>query len=158
MASTRLCESACIDSSTTQLIYNRHMGCDEMKQITVDKWDTEVWGAVHPSPTKVPRPKLFFYFGENDHWVADHTRDDLMRCRGRGESSDDWRPWMEIDKLEIPHGFCIYHSMPVAEKVKEYVDTMVRLDIESSEDSDSRRFSLVSNRLSFAQEGSNNTA
>jgi hypothetical protein len=90
-----------------KLISNRHMGCDEMRQITVDKWDTEVWGAVHPSPTKVPRPKLFFYFGENDHWVADHTRDDLMRCRGRGESSDDWRPWMEIDKLEIPHGFCI---------------------------------------------------
>lgn len=52
----------------------------------------------------------------------------------------------------------IDHSVPVAEKVKEYVDTMVRLDVESSDDSDSRRFSLVSNRLSFAQEGLGNTA
>jgi hypothetical protein len=52
----------------------------------------------------------------------------------------------------------IDHSVPVAEKVKEYVDTMVRLDAESSEDDESRRFSLVSNRLSFAQEGSGNRA
>lgn len=85
----------------------RHMGCDEMKEITTDKWDAEVWGAVHPSPTSIPRARLFFYFGEDDHWVADHTRDDLMRMRGQGESEDDWRPWMEIDQQEVPHAFCM---------------------------------------------------
>jgi pimeloyl-ACP methyl ester carboxylesterase len=83
------------------------MGIDEMQSITADKWDTEVWGAVYPSSLQSPRPKLFFYFGEEDHWVANRTRDDLMALRGRGESNDEWRPWMEIDKLRIPHGFCI---------------------------------------------------
>jgi Lipid-droplet associated hydrolase len=91
--------------------WSRYMGRDEMVEITTDKWDSEVWGAVHPSPTRVPRPKMFFYFGEKDHWVADHTRDDLMRARGRGEEGDDWKPWMEIDKLEIPHGFVLGKSM-----------------------------------------------
>jgi hypothetical protein len=83
------------------------MARDEMHEIKVDKWDAEVWGAASPSPTNVPRTKLFFYFGQDDHWVANHTRDHLMRHRGRSESSDDWRPWMEIDKMEIPHGFSI---------------------------------------------------
>jgi len=68
--------------------------------------------------------------GEKDHWVADHTRDDLMRMRGRGESDDGWKPWMEIDKLEVPHGFCIDHSVPVADKVKEYLDVIVKMDAE----------------------------
>jgi hypothetical protein len=90
-----------------QLISDRYMGCDEMREITTDKWDSEVWGAVHPSPTTVARARLFFYFGEDDHWVADHTRDDLMRMRGQGNSEDDWRPWMEIDQQEIPHAFCL---------------------------------------------------
>jgi hypothetical protein len=83
------------------------MARDEMHEITVDKWDNEVWGAEQPSPTNMPRTKLFFYFGENDHWVADHTRDTLMRLRGRCDSADEWRPWMEIDKMAIPHGFSI---------------------------------------------------
>ena len=89
MVFTRLCKSVLAQTfPSMSLTRARYMGCDEMRQITVDKWDADVWGAVHPSPTNVPRPKLFFYFGENDHWVADHTRDDLMRCRGRGESDD----------------------------------------------------------------------
>jgi hypothetical protein len=83
------------------------MARDEMHEIIEDKWDGEVWGAADPSPTDVPRTKLFFYFGENDHWVADHTRDALISLRGRGDSMDEWRPWMEIDKMKIPHGFSI---------------------------------------------------
>jgi hypothetical protein len=84
------------------------MGNDEMTEITTDKWDSEVWGAAEPSPAGIPRPKLFFYFGKKDHWVADRTRDDIMRARGRLYAEiDDWKPWMEIDKLDTPHGFCI---------------------------------------------------
>jgi hypothetical protein len=86
------------------------MGCDEIRTITADKWDTEIWGAVHPSATNVPRARLFFYFGEDDHWVANHTRDDLMRMRARGESGDEWKPYMEIDQMETPHAFCIGES------------------------------------------------
>jgi pimeloyl-ACP methyl ester carboxylesterase len=84
-----------------------HMGCDEMQSIKVDKWDAEIWGAAHSSPSQVPRPRLFFYFGEDDHWVADRTRDDLIALRGRADEYDHWKPWMEIDTMKIPHGFCI---------------------------------------------------
>lgn len=84
-----------------------HMGRDEMERIGADAWDAEIWGAAHPSPTGVPRPKLFFYFGKNDHWVADHTRDDLIRLRGRQVDEEQWKPHMEIDDDNIPHGFSI---------------------------------------------------
>jgi hypothetical protein len=30
-----------------------------------------------------------------------------MRMRGRGQGDDDWKPWMEIDRLETPHAFCM---------------------------------------------------
>jgi hypothetical protein len=82
------------------------MGADEMRSITANKWDTELWGAAHPSSSGIPRPKLFFYFGKNDHWVAERTRDDLMEVRGRnGGKGDEWKPKMEIDGLGIPHAF-----------------------------------------------------
>ncbi|KIW09403.1 uncharacterized protein PV09_00297 [Verruconis gallopava] len=106
----------------TQALY---MGADEMRQISSDKWDEEIWGAAHPSRTGIPRPKMFFYFGEKDHWVADRTREDLMKFRGRGNGGDHWKPKMEIDQNGIPHGFCISHSIPIAEKVRQYVKEIV---------------------------------
>jgi hypothetical protein len=146
-----------------------------VREITTDQWDTEVWGAVHPSPTKVPRPRLFFYFGEEDHWIAEHTRDDLMRIRGRGQGDDDWKPWMEIDQLETPHAFCMGkhngsetnqltwltwadHNAPIAEKVVEYVETIVKLDRPLSDPESVDEYSLAKNRLSTATVGSENMA
>jgi hypothetical protein len=82
-----------------------YMGADEMRQINSDSWDAELWGAAHDSPTGIPRPKMYFYFGTNDHWVADRTRDDLMMLRGRADEDEVWKPKMEIDKLGIPHAF-----------------------------------------------------
>jgi hypothetical protein len=88
------------------------MGADEMRKINSDKWDDEIWGAAHPPKHGVSRSKLFFYFGKKDHWVADTTREDLMKLRGRsrGVKDDEWRPKMEIDDRDIPHGFCICTS------------------------------------------------
>ena len=57
-----------------------------MKLITADSWDAEVWGAATPSPTGTPRPKLCFLFSENDHWVANETRDSLIARRGALDS------------------------------------------------------------------------
>jgi len=108
------------------------MGRDEMAQITTDRWTDDLWGAAHPSPTGVPRPKLFFYFGKKDHWVADRTRDELLRLRGRGEGGETWKPKMEVDGNEIPHGFCIDHSVTVAEKVAGYLREIVEADGASS--------------------------
>ena len=93
------------------------MARDEMVTIRSDVWDTEIWGAAHQSPSPHPRPKLRFLFGQNDHWVADETRDDLIRARAFGEDHDGsggngikktehWKPRMEVDE-GWPHGFCI---------------------------------------------------
>jgi pimeloyl-ACP methyl ester carboxylesterase len=88
-------------SGVRQALY---MGADELRQITADKWDEEIWGAVEPSKSGIARPKLFFYFGESDHWVAERTRADLMKMRGGEEK---WRPRMEVDTEKVPHDFCI---------------------------------------------------
>lgn len=98
------------------------LACDEIETITTDKWSDEIWGAMHPSPTGVPRPRLYFFFGEEDHWVSGKTRDELILMKG-GE--EEWRPKMEVDTTGLPHGFCIEHSVPVAEKVACYIREIV---------------------------------
>lgn len=45
-----------------------YMANDEMKEITVDKWDADIWGATHASKHPHPRPMLRFLFAKSDHW------------------------------------------------------------------------------------------
>ena len=83
-----------------------------MRTITFDEWDDEVWGAAQASKSGVERAKLWFLFGEGDHWVAEGTREELMRVRGgkgktQGKEEEMWRPRMEVDEGCVPHGFCI---------------------------------------------------
>ena len=75
------------------------MARDEMNEVTEDRWDDDVWGTAMQGTTN-----LFFYFGKNDHWVADKTRDDLVAARGCSVSS---RTKMVIDEVGVPHAFCI---------------------------------------------------
>ncbi|KAL6708195.1 hypothetical protein ACN47E_003379 [Coniothyrium glycines] len=118
-----------------------HMARDEMFQIDTDIWDEEIWGAAASEPATEhphPRPILRFLFAKKDHWVADATRDALINSRGRFSYGDvqevkghgeNWKPIMEIDEREgWPHGFCIRHGVPVAEKVAGYVRSMVAQD------------------------------
>ncbi|KAF2446045.1 hypothetical protein P171DRAFT_251282 [Karstenula rhodostoma CBS 690.94] len=111
-----------------------HMARDEMREITEDAWSTEIWGLSNPSsPSQTyPPPTLRFLFAQNDHWVADHTRDDLIAARGRsraGEGDEAWKPVMEIDTSEgWEHGFCIRQSVHVAERVGGWVKEMVERD------------------------------
>jgi hypothetical protein len=58
----------------------RHMAADEMRTITSDKWADDVWG-VGIACESITR--LFFYFGRNDHWVAEQTRAEIMASRGQ---------------------------------------------------------------------------
>lgn len=117
-----------------------HMAADEMKEITIDRWDEEIWGAAHESSSEKgwKRPVLRFLFGERDHWVADETRDELIRARGRlpndseRDEVEEWKPVMEVDTREgFPHAFCIRHSVPVAEKVLGYISDIVTADLEA---------------------------
>ena len=78
-----------------------------MREITEDTWDDEIWGASERVPAS-PRANLFFYFGQKDHWVADHTRDALIHARAfRDERPDERKPRMIVDEEGIPHAFCI---------------------------------------------------
>lgn len=119
-----------------------HMARDEMFQIDTDIWDEEIWGAAASEPATKhphPRPILRFLFAKKDHWVADATRDALINSRGRYSYGDveevegqgeNWKPIMEVDEREgFPHGFCIRHGVPVAEKVAGYVRAMIARDI-----------------------------
>ncbi len=82
------------------------MAKDELREITEDSWDDEIWGASVPD-TDSPRTKLIFYFGKKDHWVANHIRDDLIRARAfKEDQPDSLRPKMLVDNDGIPHAFC----------------------------------------------------
>jgi hypothetical protein len=118
-----------------------HMARDEMFQIDTDIWDEDVWGAAASEPASKhphPRPIMRFLFAKKDHWVADETRDALIRTRGRYSAGDvqevegmgeNWKPIMDVDEREgWPHGFCINHSVPVAERVAGYVRAIVQRD------------------------------
>jgi hypothetical protein len=89
------------------------MARDEMHTITHDKWDEEVWGAAHSGAAGEPRPKLFFMFGKHDHWVANETRDQLIKARGRNGAAkeENWKPVMEVDEEGWPHDFCLSKYM-----------------------------------------------
>lgn len=115
--------------SKTGVAQSLHMARDEMKTITEDKWDAEIWGVEGEKKEKSEAPRLVFLFGEDDHWVADHTRDALIKARGNGSD----RVKMVLDEDKIPHGFCIHHSGQVAEKVKTWVESMVGEVLDKSE-------------------------
>ncbi|KAF2265457.1 hypothetical protein CC78DRAFT_493357 [Lojkania enalia] len=111
-----------------------HMAHDEMQTITTDKWDDEIWGAAHPPLHPHPRPVLRFLFAASDHWVANETRDELIKARGmNGNEDEPWKPKMEVDEKEgWPHGFCIKHSIPVAERVRGYIEDIIEADLANS--------------------------
>lgn len=113
---------------------------DEMDMITDDKWGEEIWGAAtEPGTDKgdTINSNLVLFWGRHDAWVAQKTRDDLIRARGfrtslkktKSSSSvaseDGWKPTMIVDDGRIPHGFCLKHSETVAEKVSGWVEDII---------------------------------
>ncbi|KAI0196790.1 hypothetical protein EV127DRAFT_417738 [Xylaria flabelliformis] len=100
-----------------------HLGMDEMRVIGEDKWDDELWEIATSSrktSNPVPPPKFYFFFGQQDHWVADHYRDEFIRKR----SSQNERTRLIVDESKLPHAFCIEHSQPVAERVHAWITEM----------------------------------
>ncbi|PQE28123.1 major facilitator superfamily transporter protein [Rutstroemia sp. NJR-2017a BBW] len=122
-----------------------YLAQDEMETIKEDRWRDEIWGVENANTEtevktdgeeiatsgnkeeKITPPRLLFYFGRNDHWVAEHTRDALIAARGRngvavdpehvsflGEGGN--KPIMMIDEEGIDHSFCVHSSEPMAEK------------------------------------------
>ncbi|KAL6713953.1 hypothetical protein ACLMJK_008447 [Lecanora helva] len=113
-----------------------HLARDEMHCITEDKWDEEVWGAATAEGTDhrdTANWNLTLYWGQKDKWVANTTRDRLIRARGHrspiqtGSGTQDRKPVMEIDNEGIPHDFCttIRNSETIANKAKSWVDGII---------------------------------
>ncbi|KAI1390455.1 uncharacterized protein F4822DRAFT_151257 [Hypoxylon trugodes] len=96
-----------------------HMGMDEMKVIRENTWDDELWEISHDAKAhdKII-PKFFFFFGKNDHWVANHYRDEFIQTRQKQVE----RTRLIVDEGDIPHAFCIDHSEVVASKVNQWID------------------------------------
>lgn len=106
-----------------------HMAKDELSQLTHDKWSDEFWGtpatldsAVQKSAAvEAGKPvqgqssagnshtQLYFYWGSDDHWIAQDTRDKIIATRARveGLAGSDRKPTMEIDSHGIGHAFCL---------------------------------------------------
>ncbi|KAL8731964.1 MAG: hypothetical protein Q9166_003096 [cf. Caloplaca sp. 2 TL-2023] len=120
------------------------LGKDEMDMITDDKWGEEVWGAATEPGTNSKdtiHSNLVFFWGKNDKWVAEKTRNELIAARGYRKSkvsssaassisdvsspADGWKPSMFVDDRKIPHGFCIKHSEIVAERVRTWVEEII---------------------------------
>lgn len=128
------------------------MARDEMHEITDDRFSNDIWGvsgnaadeenvlqskatavvnkqadASKDLHTRRPTTKLYFYWGKNDHWVADNTRDTILAARAQKATDEPMleksKPVMEIDQHDMPHGFCLKpeHSSLVAEKVARWI-------------------------------------
>ncbi|KAK1144590.1 hypothetical protein N8T08_005463 [Aspergillus melleus] len=96
-----------------------HMASDEMQTITADRWTDDVWGI---SNSQDPMSRLFFYFGRNDHWVAERTRDEIIELRGQKPQG----PKMTVCEEGVPHAFCLRHSDFMASKVADMIMEMAR--------------------------------
>lgn len=115
------------------------MTIDEMAMIKQDSWNHDIWGfspddehdgekekAKKRPHTAVP---LCFYYGAQDVWVWNESRDRLIASRGRrqdDETTDLWKPIMIIDDKDVPHGFIVDHSQIIAEKTFDLISQLIR--------------------------------
>ncbi|KAK0724116.1 hypothetical protein B0H67DRAFT_100002 [Lasiosphaeris hirsuta] len=115
-------------TTVTHFLKSRHgvrqtcwLGKEEMRLITEDKWNEDVWGNGSPQD-----PTLYMYFGQNDPFVPNDARDKLIVAHGNipgQETSQESRAFIDIYK--IPHSWCIEHSDTIAEKVTPWVEKII---------------------------------
>jgi hypothetical protein len=122
-----------------------HMAKDELAQLTHDKWSDEIWGTSSTISAAVGKSadenassailptshtRLFFYWGSNDHWIAQDTRDRIIQTRAKveGQAGDERKPTMEVDSNGIGHAFCLSDSgnQIVAEKCAGWIEGFSR--------------------------------
>lgn len=86
------------------------LAAEEMAVIDRDTWGEEVWNAGTLAGKGKGKGKggMVFVFGRGDRWVADATREEIVRMRRGGAK-------MVVDERGLPHEFCIHHGEVVAE-------------------------------------------
>lgn len=86
-----------------------------MNEIQDDRWqDDEIW-AIEPHATSNDKTSasahnMIFYFGRDDHWVANATRDKIIRVKEEQKAkleADPDRLRFIVCEDEVAHGFCI---------------------------------------------------
>ncbi|KAK2601622.1 hypothetical protein QQS21_004857 [Conoideocrella luteorostrata] len=103
-----------------------HMGKSELDTIFEDKWEDELWevSASASATDKGPALSRFFmFYGREDHWVANHVRDEFIERRRRaGEKGGGTS--ITVDEGNIPHAFCTKEltSWMIARRVHEWVE------------------------------------
>ncbi|RDW74310.1 bifunctional triacylglycerol lipase/ester hydrolase [Aspergillus mulundensis] len=106
-----------------------HMAADEMRNITSDQWSDDVWGVSRSTPTagekSQPLSRLYFYFGRNDHWVAEQTREEILAARGGLHAETGHGPKMIVCEESVPHAFCLRHNETMANKVADMVQEII---------------------------------
>lgn len=97
------------------------MAADEMRTITTDKWSDDVWGIASSSGENTndkvhnddngSTSRMFFYFGRNDHWVAEKTREEIIQAKAKSSSMVGGKggtgPTMVVCEDGLPHAFCL---------------------------------------------------
>ena len=120
-----------------------HMAKDELAQLTHDQWSDEFWGVekaadgiAEPPQSQQPEnsadnshTQLHFYWGSDDHWIAQDTRDKIIATRARteGKTGDERKPVMEVDGHGIGHAFCLSElgNQVVAKKCADWIGGLV---------------------------------
>lgn len=110
-----------------KLIEYSYLGKHELNEVTHDNWDEEHLWNISPCSSPISSqssqcrpPKLYFFWGDNDHWVDNSTRDAVIAARARQADAgkeEGGRPWMEVDETGLPHGFCLSESLLYDESV-----------------------------------------
>ncbi|RMZ78590.1 hypothetical protein DV738_g3777, partial [Chaetothyriales sp. CBS 135597] len=85
-----------------------HLARDEVAQIRQDKWGQEIWG--------VQGPQLYFLFAQQDHWVADATRKEIVDVHGGSARR------IVIDEHEgLAHAWPLRSTGPVVKMVLPWI-------------------------------------
>lgn len=130
----------------------------ELREIRGESWGGEVWGATAVAEVDghgdgvgqvVRTPRLYFWFAKQDHWVADVTREEILRRRGGrrtgflygdgqgklgpgdGLQSEEYHrvrnraPKILIDETErLVHAWCLTQSELVTRRVGGWLEEL----------------------------------
>ncbi|KPI36969.1 uncharacterized protein AB675_6013 [Cyphellophora attinorum] len=99
----------------------------ELVSISKDDWGPEVWGTGPALQMggleQTQSPKLFFLFAQTDHWIADSTRDTILRGRAR---HDGHGAFVVDEKHGLKHAWCLEQNQAVVDYVKPWLEDIAR--------------------------------
>jgi pimeloyl-ACP methyl ester carboxylesterase len=96
-----------------------HLARDELATIRADRWGEEVWGAGDGNADGGNGLKIYSLFAKEDHWVADATRDEILKVRGgRGK--------FVVDEEGLVHAWPLKQSEVVAQTVVDWLREIIR--------------------------------